>query len=55
MRRFVPGKFDTHFVKNYNADVLKKQMAKEPNCSSCGNENILKIKIITGTELKYYH
>ncbi len=27
---FRSGKFDTHFVKNYyNADVLKKQMAKE--------------------------
>jgi propionyl-CoA carboxylase alpha chain len=38
---FRSGKFDTHFVKNYyNADVLKKQMAKEANCSSCGNETI---------------
>jgi propionyl-CoA carboxylase alpha chain len=27
---FRSGKFDTHFVKKYyNADVLKKQMAKE--------------------------
>jgi propionyl-CoA carboxylase alpha chain len=52
---FRSGKFDTHFVKNYyNADVLKKQMAKEPNSSWAMRQYFEDQKNNTGTELKYF-